>query len=85
MTSIKGTIFLTEAGASSNPCSPTYRGKRAMSEKEVRNVANYLESQRNRLIAYLDVHSYGQLWMFPWGFTAQHVKDYDELVSVFFN
>jgi len=51
-----------------------------MSEPEVQGVANFLQSQRHRLAGYLDVHSYCQILMFPWGYTKRRNKDYEELV-----
>lgn len=67
-----------ETGASGHPCSPAYHGKAAMSEKEVQSVANFLESQRERLVGYLDVHSYSQMILFPWGYTKKHTIYHEE-------
>lgn len=53
-----------------------------MSEKEVQIVARFLNSHQQKLVGYLDVHSYSQLWLIPWGYAKEKVKDYDELVSV---
>lgn len=52
-----------------------------MSEKEVQNLDRFLKSQLKRLAGFLDVHSYSQMWMIPWGFAKENIKDYDELVS----
>ena len=68
-------------GASENPCSNIYQGSSAMSEKEVQNLDRFLKSQQRRLAGFLDVHNYSQMWMIPWGFTQENIKDYDELVS----
>ena len=73
--------FLSENGASSHPCSDNYHGSSAMSESEVQHVARFLESQGKRLVGYLDIHSYSQIWMFPWGYTKKRSRDYDELVQ----
>lgn len=72
--------FWLEAGASSHPCSEIYHGRAAMSEREVRSVANFLQSQGQRLAGYLDIHSYSQILMFPWGYTKRRNRDYEELV-----
>ena len=53
-----------------------------MSEEEVQAVAKYLESLGRRLVAFLDIHSYSQMLMFPWGYTKAHCKDYLELVII---
>ena len=70
-----------ETGASGHPCSEIYHGLAAMSEREVQNVANFLQSQGQRLVGYLDIHSYSQILMFPWGYTKRWNKDYAELVQ----
>ena len=67
-------------GASSSPCNDAYRGTHAFSEVEVRNVANYLKSLKNRIAGYMDIHAYSQLWMIPWGYTQQPTEDHEELV-----
>ena len=69
-------------GASKDPCQEDYQGRSAMSETEVKYVDNYLKSELKRLVGYLDIHSYSQLWMIPWAFAKENVKDYDELVSI---
>ena len=51
-----------------------------MSEVEVQSVAKFLESQRDRLVGYLDIHSYGQMILFPWGYTRDPADDQKELV-----
>ena len=50
------------------PCSDIYPGERPFSEPETHNLATYMYSIRDRIKAYVDFHSYGQLWMSPWGF-----------------
>lgn len=69
-------------GASSNPCDDDYRGTQPFSEVEVRNVANYLKNlkRRGQIAGYMDIHSYSQLWMTPWGYTRQRPRDHGELV-----
>ncbi|KAL9959735.1 hypothetical protein ACROYT_G033088 [Oculina patagonica] len=69
-------------GASNHPCSQIYHGRAAMSENEVQGVANFLKPQGQRLVGYLDIHSYSQILMFPWGHTKRRSKDYEELMRV---
>lgn len=71
-------------GASSNPCSESFRGTHAFSEIEVRNVADYLKAlnENGQIAGYMDIHAYSQLWMTPWGYTARKTKDHDELMRV---
>ncbi|CAH3025693.1 unnamed protein product, partial [Porites evermanni] len=69
-------------GASSDPCSEAFHGEEPLSEKEVQSVARFLESQKKRLVGYLDIHSYGQMLLFPWGFTKEQTKDHIEMERV---
>ena len=73
-------LYSIETGASSHPCSPAYHGRAAMSEEEVQSVANFLESQQHRLVGYLDIHSYSQMILFPWGYKKDPTEDQKELV-----
>ena len=52
-----------------------------MSENEVQNVDRFLKSEQKRLVGFLDVHNYSQMWMIPWGYAKENIKDYHELVS----
>ena len=72
----------SETGSEESPCSGIYRGSRPFSEVEIINVANFLKSKDNRLVGYLDIHSYSQLWMIPWGYTKEATEDNKELVSI---
>lgn len=71
-------------GSSSDPCSNTYRGPAMGSEPEVQAVESYARAifpdQRDPDLAaaaptdatgvYLDIHSYSELVLWPWGFTG---------------
>ncbi|MFZ2359021.1 MAG: M14 family zinc carboxypeptidase [Anaerolineae bacterium] len=71
-------------GSSGSVCSDTYRGPSAASEPEVQAVQNYMRAifpdQRADPLTspapadatgvYLDIHSYSQLVLWPWGFTS---------------
>lgn len=59
-----------ECGASTSPCSDTYRGPSSMSEPEVQAVANYVTDvigQDRRIVAAIDFHAYGELILRPYG------------------
>jgi hypothetical protein len=70
-------------GSSANQCSEVYRGSAAASEPETQAVQEYLRDlfpdQRGPGLndpapadatgVYLDIHSYGDLVLWPWGFT----------------
>ncbi len=71
-------------GSSTNPCDETYRGPAASSEPETQAVVNYVRAQfpdqRDDPLSaaapvtatgiFLDIHSYSELVLWPWGFTA---------------
>lgn len=65
-----------EGGTSGNPCDDEYEGPKAFSEIEVYSVAMYIKNHSN-INGYINFHSFGQLWMSPWGYTAAKPKDFD--------
>ena len=69
-------------GASAEPCSDNYRGRYAFSEPETRAIANFLWRIRRKLNVYLTLHSYGQYWLTPWGFSYRVPHDYAEMVRI---
>jgi murein tripeptide amidase MpaA len=72
------------SGSSTYTCDPTYRGQSPGSEPETQAVQNYLQSQfpdlrggglsdpvsENASGVFLDIHSYSELVLWPWGFTS---------------
>jgi len=56
-------------GASTDPCSDTYRGPRFYSEPEVKAIVDYVKGMGN-VKYYNNFHSYSQLWLSPWGYTS---------------
>ncbi|MEN3002228.1 MAG: M14 family metallopeptidase [Armatimonadota bacterium] len=57
-------------GASRNPRSETYRGTAPFSEPETYFLSQWM-STLPLLRAHIDIHSYSQLIMWPWGYTNQ--------------
>ena len=71
-------------GSSGSPCAETYRGPAAASEPETQAVINYVRAQfpdqRDDPLGaaapvtatgiFLDIHSYSELVLWPWGFTS---------------
>jgi murein tripeptide amidase MpaA len=55
-------------GSSGNSSSQTYRGTAAFSEPETAAMRDWTLTQRG-IVAHLDVHSYGQYLLYPWGYT----------------
>ncbi|NXP18516.1 CBPA2 Carboxypeptidase, partial [Scytalopus superciliaris] len=68
-------------GASKNPCSDSYHGPSANSEVEVRSVVDFIKSHGN-FKAFLTLHSYSQLLMYPYGYKCTRPADYVELESL---
>lgn len=69
----------SEAGASNNPCSETYHGKFANSESEVKSIVDFVKSHGN-IKAFISIHSYSQLLLYPYGYTTDPTPDQAELV-----
>ncbi len=71
-------------GSSTNPCAETYRGPSAASEPETQAVQAYVQAQfpdqrgpgmgdpapADAMGVFMDIHSYSQLVLWPWGFTS---------------
>ncbi|KAH9387858.1 hypothetical protein TYRP_009056 [Tyrophagus putrescentiae] len=58
-------------GASDDPCSDTFRGDAAFSEPEAKAEGDYLMANfAGRFSAFLAIHSYGQFWLYPWGYKS---------------
>lgn len=74
-------------GTSSNPCSNTFKGPKPLSEKETETLANFMQEVQNNsdyeITAYISFHSYGQLWLLPWGYTSgAYSDDFDDQESL---
>uniref|UniRef100_A0A3Q1EQQ4 Carboxypeptidase B n=1 Tax=Acanthochromis polyacanthus TaxID=80966 RepID=A0A3Q1EQQ4_9TELE len=69
-------------GASRNPCSETYCGASPESEIEVKNVANFIRQNKSVIKAYLTIHSYSQLLLFPYSYTYNLSAHHNELMSI---
>nr|CAD7401295.1 unnamed protein product [Timema poppensis] len=71
-----------EVGTSPDPCNRMYAGPGPLSEVEIRGLSQYITSVAERLDIYISFHSYGQLLMFPYGFTEDPVDNYDTLSNI---
>ncbi|XP_067433656.1 carboxypeptidase B isoform X1 [Thunnus thynnus] len=69
-------------GASSNPCSDTFCGYSPESEIEVKNVADFIRRNKSAIKAYITVHSYSQLVLFPYSYTFDLAADHSELLKL---
>ncbi len=68
-------------GSSSNPGSDLYRGAGPFSEPETAALRDLILDHPN-IISHVDIHSYGQLVLYPWCYTGAHVADYDTFDSI---
>jgi len=76
-------------GVSTSPCSEIFCGPSAGSEVETQAVSNELKRLGPDLLGLVTLHSYGQMFMFPWGTTVNHAgnvcertDDHDQLMVV---
>uniref|UniRef100_A0A452IU98 Carboxypeptidase B2 n=1 Tax=Gopherus agassizii TaxID=38772 RepID=A0A452IU98_9SAUR len=69
-------------GASHNDCHEIYCGPYPESEPEVKAVAHFLQKHKDHIKAYITIHSYSQMVLFPYSYTTNKSKDHDELLSV---
>ncbi|KAJ3161682.1 hypothetical protein HDU86_006452 [Geranomyces michiganensis] len=63
-----------QGGSSSNPSDETYRGASPASEPETKAIQNFFLAQPN-LVGAIDLHSYSQLILRPYGYTSQDSPD----------
>nr|XP_056703120.1 carboxypeptidase A2-like [Euleptes europaea] len=68
-------------GASNDCCSDSYHGPSANSEVEVRSIVDFIKNHRN-VKAFISIHSYSQLMMYPYGYKCSKPKDSQELDEV---
>ncbi|XP_023364703.1 carboxypeptidase A5 isoform X2 [Otolemur garnettii] len=68
-------------GASDNPCSEVYHGPHPNSEVEVKSVVDFIQKHGN-FKCFIDLHSYSQLLMYPYGYTVKQAPDAEELDTV---
>ena len=77
--------LFSESGASSNKCSDTYMGPEPFSEVEYRNIRDYVLALEPTPILAHALHSYSQLWLYPYGYAHNALPDnWEEIVSFFY-
>uniref|UniRef100_A0A5S6PZD8 Peptidase_M14 domain-containing protein n=1 Tax=Trichuris muris TaxID=70415 RepID=A0A5S6PZD8_TRIMR len=70
-------------GSSNNPCDETYQGPFAFSEPEARAVRDFVLKHKDALKAFIDLHTYSQLWIHPYGHrVGTYPDDVNDLKSV---
>lgn len=66
-----------ERGSSYEPCSNIYHGEEVFSEPETRAVRNFLATpeMKDRVDAFVTLHSYAQLWIYPYSHEEQNYPE----------
>ncbi|XP_077592218.1 carboxypeptidase A6 [Stigmatopora nigra] len=65
-----------EEGASSHPCDDTYCGPYPESEPEVKWVAKFLRKHKKRVKAYISVHAYAQMLLYPYSYKYAAIPNF---------
>jgi len=55
------------SGASLSPCDETYEGPSPFSEIETKSLADYICSHNGSIKSYMNIHTYSEDWMYPFG------------------
>lgn len=64
---------VAQGQTSCSPCAETFCGPSAFSEPETRNVKHLLDT--HRIVSFVDVHSYSELVLYPWGHAPTQTTD----------
>lgn len=76
------TVYFTEGGSDSDPCSEYYAGYAAFSEKETEKLSSFIGTIHQQLVIYISFHSYSQSLLIPYGYdSSDRVDNYNLLVS----
>ncbi|VDP16979.1 unnamed protein product, partial [Onchocerca flexuosa] len=89
-------FHFAEVGSSSSPCSSIYHGRKAFSEPETQliflifqnfkaffAIRDTILKLRKRMKAYITLHTYSQLWIYPFSNTRRsYSSDIDDLKAV---
>ncbi|KAJ9475200.1 putative metallocarboxypeptidase ECM14 [Pseudozyma hubeiensis] len=71
------------SSAFASPCSEMYPGTTPFSSAETTAIGRYLQAEENNVRAYFDLHSYGQLMMYPFSYDcSQPVADEEDLLEL---
>ncbi|CAJ0582882.1 unnamed protein product, partial [Mesorhabditis spiculigera] len=71
------------SGVENNQCSEIWPGPNAASEPETKTLKSYLDQNKDRIKAYVTLHSYGQNWVYPWGYASHtYPADVQDLIDL---
>ncbi|XP_029516813.1 carboxypeptidase A6-like [Oncorhynchus nerka] len=74
-----------EEGASSHPCDDTYCGPFPESEPEVKAVAKFLRKHKKRVKAYVSIHAYAQMLLYPYSYKYATIPNFNCVESAAHN
>ncbi|XP_067291108.1 carboxypeptidase A6 [Pseudorasbora parva] len=66
-----------DEGASLHPCDDTYCGPFPESEPEVKAVAKFLRKHRKRVKAYISIHAYAQMILYPYSYKYATIPNFN--------
>ncbi|KAI9560754.1 hypothetical protein GHT06_011706 [Daphnia sinensis] len=72
-------IGFAGSGSSSDPCSGTYHGIAAFSEREASALRDLIAADRGRVKTAISMHSYSQMFLSPYGYTTDLPVEYPEM------
>lgn len=81
-TTFSSLLFLLDEGASLHPCDDTYCGPYPESEPEVKSVAKFLRKHKKRIKAYISIHAYAQMLLYPYSYKYATIPNFNCVVSV---
>ncbi|CAH0694678.1 unnamed protein product [Spodoptera exigua] len=70
-----------EEGSSDDPGNVFYRGPKAFSEPETAAVKRQILEANTTFKVFISFHSYGEVIIFPWGYTSEPCPDYVDLLE----
>lgn len=70
-----------EEGASTHPCDDTYCGPFPESEPEVKAVSRFLRKHKKHTRAYISIHAYAQMLLYPYSYKYGTIPNFDCVVS----
>lgn len=80
---LQNSLLFPALGASKRPCDADYCGSAPESEKETKALADFIREHLSTIKAYLTIHSYSQLLLYPYSYTYKLPLNSNELVSPF--
>ncbi|NIA31675.1 MAG: hypothetical protein GWP06_17420, partial [Actinobacteria bacterium] len=68
------------SGSSPDPERSTYRGESAFSEPETQAIRDFVS--KHHFVVSLSYHSYGRMWLYPWGYAKLNPPEPDSSTFV---